>query len=41
MAGEIEDVDDALPYGLAVVGLLDGHGLGERGRAAVLVFNSP
>jgi hypothetical protein len=32
-------VHNALPYGLAVVRLFDGHGLGERGGAAVLGFN--
>src|SRR5258708_7113698 len=35
MPGQMEDVHDAFPYGLALEGFADGYGLGERRRAAV------
>jgi hypothetical protein len=38
MVRQIEDVNHALPDRLAFEGLAHGHGLGQRGRAAVLGF---
>ena len=40
MAGQIEDVHHAFPYGLTFEGLMDGNGLGELGGAAMHVFDS-
>jgi hypothetical protein len=39
MPFEVEDMDDAFPYRLALECLANGYGLGERGRAAVLGFD--
>jgi hypothetical protein len=40
MAGQVEDVHHAFPYGLAFEGLADGDGLSELGRASVYALNS-
>jgi hypothetical protein len=40
MVGKIEDVDDAFPNRLALEDFTDGNGLGERGVAPVLGFDS-
>ena len=40
MALQIEYVNDALPNYRTSVRFFDGHGLGKRGRATVLGFDS-
>jgi hypothetical protein len=39
MVFEVEDMDDAFPYGLAFECLQYWHGLDERSRPAVLEFD--
>jgi hypothetical protein len=39
MVVEVEDVDLAFPYGLAVEGFRDGYDFAETGGAAVLGFS--
>ncbi|MEA2988609.1 MAG: hypothetical protein QOG83_1320 [Alphaproteobacteria bacterium] len=39
MAGEIKDVNDAIPNHRASMSLLNRHGLGKRSDTAMLCFN--
>ena len=39
MAGQVEDVDNALPYRLALKTLFDGHRLRQRSRPAVQLLD--